>query len=85
MGCSCYITGAAYLGHHGQFIDAFTFAGGYSSVIGAGAWLGTIMLFNVGANLAKSTKVLGMVEASADEIAQAKKTAPTCVKNEYCS
>ena len=29
----------------------------------------------VGANLAKSTKVLGMVEASADEIAQAKKTA----------
>ena len=70
-----WLTGAAYLGHHGQFIDAFTFAGGYSSVIGAGAWLGTIMLFNVGANLAKSTKVLGMVEASADEIAQAKKTA----------
>ena len=42
-----WLTGAAYLGHHGQFIDAFTFAGGYSSVIGAGAWLGTIMLFNV--------------------------------------
>ena len=71
-----WLTGAAYLGHHGQFIDAFTFAGGYSSVIGAGAWLGTIMLFNVWVLIwPNQQKVLGMVEATADEIAQAKKTA----------
>ena len=71
-----WLTGAAYLGHHGQFIDAFTFAGGYSSVIGAGAWLGTIMLFNVWVLIwPNQQKVLGMVQASAEEIAQAKKTA----------
>ena len=71
-----WVTGAAYLGHHGQFVAAFTFAGGYSSVIGAGAWLGTIMLFNVWVLIwPNQKKVLGIVEASADEIAKAKFTA----------
>ena len=61
-----WVTGAAYLGHHGQFVAAFTFAGGYSSVIGAGAWLGTIMLFNVWVLIwPNQQKVLGMVEATA--------------------
>ena len=41
------------------------------------AWLGTIMLFNVGANLANQQKVLGLNKyasspASPDEINQAK-------------
>jgi len=71
-----WVTGAAYLGHHGQFVAAFTFAGGYSSVIGAGAWLGTIMLFNVWVLIwPNQKKVLGIVEASADDIAKAKFTA----------
>ena len=71
-----WVTGAAYLGHHDQFVDAFTFAGGYSSVIGAGAWLGTIMLFNVWVLIwPNQQKVLGLVDATADEIAKAKKTA----------
>lgn len=71
-----WVTGAAYLGHYGQFVAAFTFAGGYSSVIGTGAWLGTIMLFNVWVLIwPNQQKVLGMVEATADEIASAKKTA----------
>ena len=45
-------------------------------VIGVGAWLGTIMLFNVWVLIwPNQKKVLGMVEASADEIAKAKRTA----------
>ena len=72
-----WVTGAAYLGHHGQFVAAFTFAGGYSSVIGAGIFLGTIMLFNVWVliwpNQQKYSDV--MEDATADEIASAKKTA----------
>ena len=46
-----WLTGAAALGHLGILKPAFTFEG-FSfatsvSVIGVGAWLGTIMLFNV--------------------------------------
>ena len=68
-----WLTGAAYLGHHGQFIDAFTFAGGYSSVIGAGAWLGTIMLFNVwGLIWPNQKRILGIVEATEQQIAKGK-------------
>ena len=44
--------------------------------IGMGAWLGTIMLFNVWVLIwPNQKKVLGMVEASADQIAKAKRTA----------
>ena len=44
--------------------------------IGVGAWLGTIMLFNVWVLIwPNQKKVLGMVEASADEIAKAKNVA----------
>ena len=68
-----WVTGAAYLGHHGQFVDAFTFAGGYSSVIGAGAWLGTIMLFNVwGLIWPNQKRILGIVEATDAQIAKGK-------------
>jgi uncharacterized membrane protein len=77
-----WLSGAAYLGHLGIFVDAFTLgmsSGGLSSaaaMIGIGAWLGTIMLFNVWVLIwPNQKKVLGIVEASADEIAKAKRTA----------
>ena len=49
---------------------------GESAVIGMGAWLGTIMLFNVWVLIwPNQKKILGMVEASADEIAKGKRVA----------
>ncbi|MEX1266612.1 MAG: hypothetical protein WEA08_06790, partial [Woeseia sp.] len=48
-----WLTGAAYLLHQGQFADAFALGmmgdslNSYALTIGIGAWLGTIMLFNV--------------------------------------
>ena len=48
----------------------------YAMTIGVGAWLGTFMLFNVWVLIwPNQKKVLGMVEASADEIAKAKRIA----------
>jgi uncharacterized membrane protein len=44
--------------------------------IGIGAWLGTIMLFNVWVLIwPNQKKILGMVEASAEEIARARRVA----------
>lgn len=52
--------------------DAFTLSGD-GQIIGIGAWLGTIMLFNVWVIIwPNQKKILGMVEASADEIAKSK-------------
>lgn len=75
-----WLSGAAYLAHLGLFLDAFTLGlvdgtpGGL--IIGVGAWLGTIMLFNVWVLIwPNQKKVLGMVEASADEIARARRVA----------
>ena len=49
---------------------------GSGLVIGIGAWLGTIMLFNVWVLIwPNQKKILGIVEATADEIAKAKNTA----------
>ncbi len=77
-----WLTGAAYLLHLKQFDDAFALGmmgdvtNAYSMTIGIGAWLGTIMLFNVwGLIWPNQKKILGMVEASADEIAKARKVA----------
>jgi uncharacterized membrane protein len=76
-----WLSGAAYLGHLGRFQHAFTLGmleGGNSSdmIIGVGAWLGTIMLFNVWVLIwPNQKKILGMVEASADEIAKARAVA----------
>ena len=48
----------------------------YALTIGVGAWLGTFMLFNVWVLIwPNQKKILGMVEASADEIAKAKNIA----------
>jgi len=75
-----WLTGAAALGHMGILKSAFTFEGfsfaSSASVIGIGAWLGTIMLFNVWVLIwPNQQKILGMKQASADEIATAKKVA----------
>jgi uncharacterized membrane protein len=77
-----WLSGAAYLGHLGIFVDAFALGMAGASfnasamIIGVGAWLGTIMLFNVWVLIwPNQKKVLGLVEASADEIAKAKNIA----------
>ena len=76
-----WLSGAAYLLHLGRFQHAFALGmleGSISQdmIIGVGAWLGTIMLFNVWVLIwPNQKKVLGIVEASADEIAKAKRTA----------
>ena len=70
-----WLSGAAYLGQLGILGDAFMLTG-TSSVIGVGAWLGTIMLFNVwGLIWPNQKKILGIVEATADDIAKARRTA----------
>ena len=71
-----WLTGAAALETMGTgLVNAFTLQEG-AVVIGIGAWLGTIMLFNVWVLIwPNQKKILGMVEASADEIAGAKKVA----------
>ena len=76
-----WLSGAAYLLHLGMFGSAFMLGMGAGSagnafVIGVGAWLGTIMLFNVWVLIwPNQKKVLGMVEASADEINKARRVA----------
>ena len=77
-----WLTGAAFLLHKKQFVNAFLLGmnsdpiNQYALTIGVGAWLGTIMLFNVWVLIwPNQKKVLGMVEATADEVAKAKNTA----------
>ena len=53
-------------------VAAFTFQEGYR-IIGMGAWLGTIMLFNVWLLIwPNQKKILGLVQSSPEEIARAK-------------
>ncbi|HSD70104.1 MAG TPA: urate hydroxylase PuuD [Woeseiaceae bacterium] len=77
-----WLSGATYLLHMGQLDDAFalgmlgTPVNSYAMTIGIGAWLGTIMLFNVWVLIwPNQKKVLGIVKASAEEIAKAKRVA----------
>lgn len=59
-------------GGMGDIVNAFTFSDGMAS-IGVGAWLGTIMLFNVWVLIwPNQKKILGIVEATAEEIGSAK-------------
>jgi uncharacterized membrane protein len=70
-----WLTGAAYLFRAGNLVSAFTLADGHM-VIGLGAWMGTIMLFNVWVLIwPNQKKVLGMVEATDDEKAKSKRIA----------
>ena len=77
-----WFTGAWYLGRSGHFVGAFTLGLGsdpvnyYQLIIGIGAWLGTIMLFNVWVLIwPNQQKILGLVPASDEEKARARKVA----------
>ena len=68
-----WLAGAAILQEN--FISAFTLQTGYEG-IGIGAWLGTIMLFNVWVLIwPNQQKILGMVSATDDEKAKARRVA----------
>ena len=77
-----WFTGAWYLARSGNFLGAFTLGmlgdslNYYQLIIGIGAWFGTIMLFNVWVFIwPNQKKVLGMVPATDEEKAAARKTA----------
>jgi len=76
-----WLSGAAYLMAKSEFGNAFMLGYGdgdpvYGLTIGIGAWMGTIMLFNVWVLIwPNQKKVLGIIEASADEIAKSKRIA----------
>ena len=68
-----WLTGAALLG--AGFMDAFMLRNGYEG-IGIGAWLGTIMLFNVWHFIwPNQKKILGMVPATDEVKAKARRVA----------
>lgn len=68
-----WLAGATLLG--GGFVAAFTLQEPYAA-IGIGAWLGTIMLFNVWVLIwPNQQKILGMKPASDDEKAKARRVA----------
>jgi len=72
-----WLSGAAYLvsAPHLDFADAVMLQGA-SQTIGVGGWLGTIMLFNVWVLIwPNQKKVLGMVQASDEEKAKARRVA----------
>jgi uncharacterized membrane protein len=61
-----WLAGASLLGRH--FFDAFFFLNKGYYAIGIGAWLGTIMLFNVWVLIwPNQKKILGIVQATDDE------------------
>jgi uncharacterized membrane protein len=67
---------------HGRFVSAFTLSLADTQfsrpnlIIGIGAWLGTIMLFNVwGLIWPNQKKILGIVPATDEEKAKARKIA----------
>ncbi len=72
-----WVTGAVYLMRAPQlsFVDAFMLKGA-SATIGMGAWLGTIMFFNVWVLIwPNQKKVLGLVKAEDAEKAKAGRVA----------
>lgn len=70
------LSNAATLGHLGQNY--------YGLVIGIGAWLGTIMLFNVWALIwPNQKKILGIVPATDEEKAKARKIAALASRTNF--
>jgi uncharacterized membrane protein len=68
-----WLAGAALLGN--QFVNAFTLSKGMAG-IGVGAWLGTIMLFNVWVLIwPNQQKILGLKPATDEEKATARRVA----------
>ena len=70
-----WFTGAFYLMGSHKFLTAFTLQG-QDAYIGMGAWLGTIMLFNVwGLIWPNQKKILGIVPATDEQKVKARKIA----------
>ena len=66
---------AMHVAEGSGFVAAFTFQEGWR-IIGMGAWLGTIMLFNVWVLIwPNQKKILGIVQSTPEAIAKAKVTA----------
>ncbi len=77
-----WVTGAWYLARSGNLVGALMLGqggeafNGYQFVIGTGAWLGSIMLFNVWFLIwPNQKKILGIVPATDEQKAAARKTA----------
>jgi uncharacterized membrane protein len=75
-----WLTGVWYLGDRRSLGEALTLGYGgesqYGLIIGIGAWLGTIMLFNVWVFIwPNQKKILGIVQATDEEKAKARKIA----------
>ncbi len=73
-----WLSGAAYLGENivPAFMLGMSGGGAYYMIIGLGAWMGTIMLFNVWVLIwPNQKKLLGMVPATDEEKAKAKSIA----------
>jgi uncharacterized membrane protein len=75
-----WLGGAWLLGRQGRFLGAFTLGAGQGDstllIIGIGAWLGTIMLFNVWVLIwPNQKKILGIVAATDEEKTKARKIA----------
>jgi uncharacterized membrane protein len=83
-----WLTGAWYLGRGANFVNAFTFGhfgqDYYGLVIGLGAWMGTIMLFNVWVLIwPNQKKILGIVPATDEEKAAARKVATMASRTNF--
>lgn len=85
-----WLTGFWYLTRGGNFVNALTLGlqgeeiNYYGLTIGIGAWLGTIMLFNVWVLIwPNQKKVLGIVPASDDEKAKARKVATLASRTNF--
>ena len=77
-----WLTGAAALESTAGFVDAFTLSlagpvySTQTAALGVGAWLGTIMLFNVWVLIwPNQKKILGIVPASDEQKSKARKVA----------
>ena len=85
-----WLTGFWYLARAGTLKDALLLGTGgdtpniYGLVIGVGAWLGTIMLFNVWVFIwPNQKKILGLVPATDEQKAAARKTALYASRTNY--
>jgi uncharacterized membrane protein len=83
-----WLTGAWYLLRGHNFLNALTLGHGlhdyYGMIIGIGAWLGTIMLFNVWVLIwPNQKKILGIVPASDEEKARARKVAGNASRTNF--
>jgi uncharacterized membrane protein len=83
-----WFTGLWYLGRAGNLVNAVTLGHGgqeyYGLVIGIGAWLGTIMAFNVWVFIwPNQKKILGLVPAGDEQKARARKVATLASRTNF--